>query len=131
MFRSQIGNLRGAREDAEFALSLDPNYRIPALAALAKSLWLAGDTSAAMTRLREAERSIANPSKPSPTEAFWIAAAEVSIGRMDAAKTLLRNARPQGAWLWFYFQAADMDEFRKDSEAEALLARVDPRRSNP
>jgi tetratricopeptide (TPR) repeat protein len=131
MLRSQVGNLKGAREDAEFALSLDSKYQIPALSALAKALWLSGDSSAARARLREAERAIANPLSPTPTEAFWVGAAEVALGRTEMATRLLRDARPQGAWLWFYFQATDLDDFRKTPQAAMLLADIDPRRPAP
>jgi hypothetical protein len=54
--------------------------------------------------------------------------AEVSAGRTERARTLLRDARPKGAWLWFYFQGTELDAFRKIPEVAALLADVDPRR---
>jgi tetratricopeptide (TPR) repeat protein len=126
--RTLTGNAKGARDDAEIALALDSNYRIPPLAALARALWFSGDSLAALVRLREAERSVANPSAPSPTEAYWIAMAEVAAGRTERAAMLLRDARPKGAWLWFYFQGPELDEFRKNPEVAALLADIDPRR---
>ena len=131
MLRLQAGNLRGGQADAEFALALDSTYRIPALAALAKSLWLLGDKKGALARLAEAERSLAKPSTPSSTEAFWIALAEVATGRDEQALSLLRNAQPQGAWLWFYFQSPELDEFRKIPAVAAILADVDPRQPAP
>jgi tetratricopeptide (TPR) repeat protein len=127
MFRSQAGDLKGALADAEFALTLDTIYRIPALSALAKVLWISGDTGAALATIRDAERSVANRRAPSQTEAFWIATAEVAMNRKREAIELLRNARPQAAWLWFYFQASDLAEFRRDPEVAALLANIDPR----
>jgi tetratricopeptide (TPR) repeat protein len=131
MSRSLAGNQKGARDDAEIALALDSSYRIPPLAALVRAKWLSGDTVAALAHLREAERSLANPSAPSPTEAYWIAMAEVTAGRPERATTLLRNARPKTAWLWFYFQGPELDEFRKIPEVAALLNEVDPRRPAP
>ena len=127
--RTLAGNAKGARDDAEIALGLDSNYRIPPLAALARALWFTGDSLAALARLREAERSVADRSAPSPTEAYWIAMAEVAAGRTEQATALLRDARPKGAWLWFYFQGPELDEFRKTPEVAALLADVDPRRA--
>ena len=127
--RTLAGNAKGARDDAEIALGLDSNYRIPPLAALARALWLSGDSLAALARLREAEQSVANPSAPSPTEAYWIAMAEVAGGRTERATALLRDARPKGAWLWFYFQGPELDELRKVPAVAALLADVDPRRA--
>lgn len=129
MSRTLVGNLKGARDDAEIALALDSNYRIPPLAALVRAQFLSGDTSAALSQLHEAERSVANLSAPSPTEAYWIAMAEVATGRTKKATELLRDARPKGAWLWFYFQGPELDDFRKNPEVAALLADVDPRRS--
>jgi tetratricopeptide (TPR) repeat protein len=131
MSRTLSGDLKGALKDAEFALTLDSNYRIPPLAALARAEWLSGDTARARARLDEAERAIVNPTAPNPTEAYWIAMAEVVAGRTERALTLLRNARPQGAWLWFYFEGPELDEFRKDPRAAAILATVDPRRRTP
>jgi tetratricopeptide (TPR) repeat protein len=131
MSRTLVGDLKGARDDAEIALTLDSNYRIPPLAALVRAQFLSGDTSAALAQLREAERSVANPSAPSPTEAYWIAMAEVAAGRTKRATELLRDARPKGAWLWFYFQGPELDEFRKNPEVAAMLADVDPRRPAP
>lgn len=127
MFRSQGGDLNGARTDALNALALDSSYRIPALAALARVLWLAGDTVAALDRATEADRAISNRSAPDPIEAFWVAMAHVATHRPAKAVELLRNSQPRGAWLWFYFGARDLDEFRKQPEVATLLAEMDPR----
>ncbi|HZI99214.1 MAG TPA: tetratricopeptide repeat protein, partial [Gemmatimonadaceae bacterium] len=128
MFRSQAGNFKGAQDDATDALALDSSYRMPGLTALARSLWLAGDKSRALTVVAEAERSVSNPSAPDPTEAFWLAMAEVATQRPEKAVTLLRNSKPRGAWLWFYFGASDLNEFRKRPEVSELMAELDPRR---
>jgi tetratricopeptide (TPR) repeat protein len=126
MFRSQAGDFAGAREDAMTALSMDSSYRIPALAALARALWLSHDSAGALNRVIEAERSISNPSAPDPTEAFWLAIAEVETQRPAKAVELLRTSEPRGAWLWFYFGAGDLREFRKRADVSALLAEMDP-----
>ncbi|HVF39082.1 MAG TPA: protein kinase, partial [Gemmatimonadaceae bacterium] len=127
--RSQAGRFAEARADAEAGLALDSNYRTPTLAALVRAHWLAGDTSAARAALSKAEKSLVNPRVPTATEAYWLGTAEVVTGRPQQALTLLRNARPRGAWLWFYFQTSDFDEFRKDPEVAAFMADIDPRRA--
>lgn len=130
MARSHTGQIEGARKDAEVALTLDSAYRIPPLTALARALWMAGDTAQARKRLDEAFRSIANPPVPSPTEAYWIATAEVVTGRTSRAIRLLRLAEPKGAWLWFYFQGPELDDFRRIPEVAAVMDDVDPRRTS-
>jgi len=127
MFRSQAGDLNGAKKDAMDALALDSAYRMPGLAALTRVLWLEGDTAGALARVAEAERAISNVAAPDPTEAFWLAMAEVATQRPMKAVELLNNSRPRGAWLWFYFGAGDLSDFRKRSDASALLAAMDPR----
>ncbi|HEY8166357.1 MAG TPA: protein kinase [Gemmatimonadaceae bacterium] len=129
--RTLSGDLKGARTDAEFALTLDSNYRIPPLAALARAQWLSGDTARARAHIEEAEQSIAIPSAPSPTEAYWISMAEVTAGRIDHAVRLLRSAQPRGGWLWFYFEGKELDDLRKDPRAAAVLSEADPRRKAP
>ncbi|HEX5577524.1 MAG TPA: hypothetical protein VFX40_04060, partial [Gemmatimonadaceae bacterium] len=82
----------------------------------------------AKARLAEARNSVVNPAVPTPTEAYWISTASVVTGQPGLAISLLRNARPRGAWLWFYFQGPELDEFRKLPEVAAVLEDADPRR---
>jgi tetratricopeptide (TPR) repeat protein len=128
LFRAETGDIPGAKEDAEFALSLDPAYPVPALAALVKSLWMSGDTLQALSRLRQAEAAVLDKSHPSYTEAYWLSIGEVAAGRSDKALELLTNVRPQGAWTWFLFQGSEFVEFRKIPAVAARLAAIDPRR---
>lgn len=128
MSRSDLGLPEGALEDAELALSLDAAYRIPPLAAQARALYHLGDTAGAAARLAEARNSVVNPAIPTPTEAYWVATASVVTGQPESAIRLLRNARPRGAWLWFYFQGPELKEFRKLPEVAAVLDDADPRR---
>jgi hypothetical protein len=114
-------------EDAETALSIDVEYRIPQLSALARALYHLGDTAQARVRLGQAVSAIANPAVPSPTEAYWIAMAAAVMGRNETSMRLLRDARPRGAWLWFYFQGPELAELRKLPEAAAILGEADPR----
>ena len=127
--RSFMGDAAGARADAEEALRLDSNFKVPALSALAKALWLQGDTAAALARVNEAERACAVPGTPSPTESFMLAIAHVAMGRMDRAEKALRTSKPRGAWLWFYYTQPELQEFTKLPGPRAILAEADPRRA--
>jgi hypothetical protein len=124
-----MGDAAGARADAEEALRLDSNFKVPALSALAKALWLQGDTAAALARVNEAERACAVPGTPSPTESFMLAIAHVAMGRMDRAEKALRTSKPRGAWLWFYYTQPELQEFTKLPGPRAILAEADPRRA--
>jgi tetratricopeptide (TPR) repeat protein len=128
LFRSQTGDAKGAVADAEFALALDRNYPVPALGALAKALWHAGDTAQAVARIIEGERSMVNPNAPSYTESYWLSVGEVATGRNRQAVELIRKTRPHGAYLWFLFQSGMFDDFRKIPEVAKMLDAMDPRR---
>ena len=117
--------------DAQTALGIDVEYRIPQLSALARALYHLGDTTQARVRLEQAVDAIVNPAVPSPTEAYWIAMAASVMGRFDIAIRLLRDAQPRGAWLWFYFQGPELDALREIPEAAAVLAEADPRAARP
>ena len=127
--RSFMGDAAGARADAEEALRLDSNFRVPALASLAKALWLQGDTAAALARINEAERACAVPGTPSPTESFMLAITHVAMNRIDRAERALRTSKPRGAWLWFYYTQPELASFVKLPGPKAILAEADPRRA--
>ena len=128
LFRSETGDAKGAIADAEFALALDRNYSVPALSALARALWMNGDSAQAMKRILEAERAVADASTPTYTESFWLGLAEVSLGRNRQAVELLKRTRPQGAILWFLYQSTIFDDFRKIPEVVKMMDAMDPRR---
>jgi tetratricopeptide (TPR) repeat protein len=128
LVRVYSGDAAGALKDAEFAFTLDSSYRIPPLVALSKALGALGDTAGALTRLEEATRLIADPAAPTYTEAYWIGMAAVALGKNDLALSLLRRVKVRGAWLWFMYEGTELDEFRKISEAAAILEEADPRR---
>ena len=127
LVKAQLGDLAGARVDAEAAVAIPSTSRIPQLAALARILWLQGDTARAIARLVEAENNMVNPSGPNPTDAYWLELGEITAGRIDKAKNLLRTTLPRGALMWFMSQADELAEFRKDPEVGALLSQIDPR----
>ncbi|HEX6574880.1 MAG TPA: protein kinase [Gemmatimonadaceae bacterium] len=126
LLRAQLGDIAGARNDAEAAAKIASSYRVPQLAALASARWSSGERSSALKALSDAEEIVA--ATPSPTEAFWICAAEVALGRSDRAKEYLRRASPRGAVLWFMFQAEEFESFLKDSEMAAIIREADPRK---
>ena len=128
LLRAQLGDLKGARDDAETSLRIPSSYRIPQLGVLARVLWLEGDTAQALKRIREAEDALVTPLTPSPTDAFWLSIGEVTAGRVEQAKQLLRTVKPSGAVAWFMFQAEEFNEFRKEREVAASLASMDPRK---
>ncbi len=128
LFRAETGDAKGAIADAEFALSLDRNYRAPALSALARALYASGDTAAAVERVIEAEKSIANPLAPTYTEVYWVALAEVATKRDRHAVELLRRLQTRGAYAWFLFQGTIFDDFRQIPEVAAMMTEMDPRR---
>jgi serine/threonine-protein kinase len=128
LFRAQAGDARGAIADAQFALELDPSFRVPALSALAKGQVAAGDTAAAIETVLKAEREIVNLSAPTYTEAFWVGLAETATGRYRQASDLLTSTRPHGAILWFMFQSSNFDKLRSVPRVVAFLDSIDPRR---
>ena len=125
--RSDLGLTEAAMSDAQTALSIDVEYRIPQLSALARALYHLGDTAQALARLQQAIDAVADPAVPSPTEAYWIAMSAAVMGRSKIAIRFLRDAQPRGAWLWFYFQGPELNDLRKIPEAAAILAEADPR----
>jgi len=127
LLRIQLGDMKGARADADAAVAVPSSYRTPQLSALARVLWLEGDSARALATLDKAERSLAHPGSPSPSDAFWICLAEVTVGHIDKAVSLFLNTTPRGALLWFMFQGDELAEFRKNPEIAPVMTRIDPR----
>jgi tetratricopeptide (TPR) repeat protein len=127
LLRIQLGDIRGARQDADAAVAIKSTYRTPQLSALSRVLWIEGDTARALATLDEAEHSLLHAGSPSPSDAFWICLAEFTAGRIDKAKSLFVNAKPRGALLWFMFQGEELAEFRKYPEIARIMSRIDPR----
>jgi tetratricopeptide (TPR) repeat protein len=128
LLRAQLGDLKGARADADAAVAIPSSYRIPQLGALARILWMQGDTAGALARIKEMENARVSQSFSHPTEAFWVDVAEITAGRNAEAKKVLRNVKPKGALAWFMFEAEEFNDFRKDREVASLLSEMDPRK---
>jgi serine/threonine-protein kinase len=128
LLRAQLGDIKGARADAEAGIAMPSGYKIPQLGVLVRVLVLDGDTALALKLLAEAERNMPNPDAPSPTDVFWLGVGEVSVGHIAKAEQLLRTVKPRGAVAWFMLQADELQEFRKIPEVSAQLNAMDPRR---
>lgn len=116
----------GAVEDAEAALRIDPSYAVPARAVLAQALVARGDTAGARTELERAIEALAEPARPSPTDALYVAGAFVALGRDEEALDFIERARPHSAWLWFYLQSPTFDPIRDRPRFRAVEANADP-----
>ena len=120
------GDLVGALDDAETAVRTTQGFVVPPHAALAAALARSGDSAGASREIAAAREAIVDPAHPSPTEARWIGAALLVMGRPNETLDLLERARPRGAWLWFYFAAADFDSIREDPRFVRVMKEARP-----
>lgn len=107
--------------DAEHALRIDPSYEVPARAVLAAALWRQGDRDRALQELARSRSALADPDEPSPTDALYLGAALVSMGRIDEALELVEATRPRSRWLWFYLQSPAFDAVREDERFRRVV----------
>ena len=120
------GDCDGAKADAETALQIDVSYPVPARSQLASALHCLRDRDDAERELARAFREVGDPTEPSPTEAYFMVAALVSMGREEAGLDLLESARPRGAWLWWYFLGSDFDPLRGSERFQAVMRESRP-----
>jgi tetratricopeptide (TPR) repeat protein/tRNA A-37 threonylcarbamoyl transferase component Bud32 len=120
------GDTRAARDEAELALALDTSYTIPARSLLVAVAHAEGDTAASR---RDLERMVADAGDAaiSPTTARYLAAAQISVGQLQAALSTIERARPRGAYLWFYLQSPDFEPLASAPRFQAIIAEADPR----
>jgi DNA-binding SARP family transcriptional activator/TolB-like protein len=128
LIRLHLRDAAGARSDAETALRIDDSYSIPARSVLARALYALGDTVAAREELKATTASLADPVRPTQTEARFLSAALLALGERPAALELLEHARPRGAWLWFYLQAPDFHGIRNDQRFRRIIEETRPLR---
>jgi hypothetical protein len=108
------------------ALSLDTSYGLPARSVLAAAHYLLGDTVASGREIRIARQQLADPVRPSPTEALFLGSALMVLQRPDETLDLLESARPRSAWIWFYFQDPLFDGIRSHPRFQRVNDQVKP-----
>jgi adenylate cyclase len=121
------GNVLRARADAEVAAGVGSAHAIPVTATLAAALALSAATEEARAAFEEALRLAGSDTLP-VVDAPYMAMAAAALGDRDQAVALLRRARPQGAWFWFYLQTPLLDALRDDPRFQQLVSAADPRR---
>jgi TolB-like protein/tetratricopeptide (TPR) repeat protein len=119
--RRLSGDCQGARADAETALQIDSSYPVPALSQLASALHCLGDRGRAAREMAQAMREIGDPAVPSPTEAYFLGAALIAMGREEEAIDLMERARPRGALLWFLFLGPDFEPVRENERFQTVM----------
>jgi len=124
--RLATGDLVGAREDAQTAVRTTQGYIIPPRSMLAAALARSGDTTAANREIAVARDAMTNRESPNPTDARWLGAALLAVGRRDEMLDLVERARPRGAWLWFYFTAQEFDSIRDDPRFVRVMKDAHP-----
>jgi DNA-binding SARP family transcriptional activator/TolB-like protein len=126
MLRLETDDVRGGLDDAETAVRVEDGYSIPPHSALAIALARTGARQRADAEADRVLSEIADPTAPSPTDARWIASALLAVGRRTDALNLIERARPRGAWLWFYFLAADFAPIRDDPRFLKVMREARP-----
>ncbi len=125
--RLQLGDMAGARADAQAALRFAPaESRYMAEGAMAMVEARTGDTVAARARVERVLRSVlaADSTAASgvhPRQAHAIGMALVAVGELDRALDLLERASPRGAQLWLYFIGPEFDPIRSRPRFQRLV----------
>ncbi|HJQ66806.1 MAG TPA: hypothetical protein VJ816_10530 [Gemmatimonadales bacterium] len=122
--RLQLGEIDGARGDAETAMRLGEGSELAA-AVLTLAEAQAGDTQAARARLERALRVIRHPERPGPTEALF-AAAMAAVGDEQQALDFLVRVQPRGAQLVFELRAPEFDRLRGNPRFQRLVEQSNP-----
>ena len=127
--RLLLGDLAGARADAEAARRLGPTgstyWGEAVLAILAAR---EGDSAEARSRAGRLARSLAEPGRPTVQEARWIGAALVAAGEREQALDLLESVpvERRGALLWFFLRFPELDALRAEPRFRRLMAESRP-----
>jgi len=126
MVRLTQGDIRAARDEADLALALDTIYTVPARSLLVRVYAAEGETAKATA---EADRLLGElgTGDVSPTSARFAAGALLAVGRRDDAIRLIEQARPRGAYLWFYLRSLEFRPLADDPRFARVHGEADPR----
>ncbi len=120
--RLMLGDLVGARADAEMALRTGGRDSSLGNALLAMVGARGGDTAAARIFVNRALRALPDTTWEVLLEERLIpVVALVTIGDREAALALLERVRPRGATLWSALRAPDFDPLRAEPRFQHLI----------
>ena len=127
--RLLLGDLAGARADAEAARRLGPpGFSYWGEAVLAILVARSGDTATARATAIRLGASLTEPGRPTVQEARWISAALAAAGERERAIALLESvpAERRGAELWFFLRFPELDPLRHDPRFQRLVEEAKP-----
>jgi TolB-like protein len=122
--RLLLGDLEGARTDAEAARRLGPpGFTYWGEAVLAILAARRGDSVGARATAEHLARQIEDPARPTVQQARWIGAALAAAGARQEALALLESVpvERRGAELWFFLQFPELDPLRGEPRFQRLL----------
>ncbi|HTL04609.1 MAG TPA: hypothetical protein VL241_02600, partial [Gemmatimonadales bacterium] len=120
------GDVRAAHDEADLALAMDSTYTVPARSLLARVYVAEGNPAKAAAEVTRVQQAVGSGDL-SPTNARYLAAALVAVGRGQDAIGVLERARPRGAYLWFYMRSPDFKPLQSDPRFQKLFKEADPR----
>jgi TolB-like protein len=126
--RVMLGDLVGARADAEMALRVGAGDSSLGNALLAMVSVQSGDTVAARALLSRVLQALPDTSWVAllEEEQMMPAVALVKLGDRDGALTLLEHVHPRGARLWSALRAPDLDPLRSEPRFQNLVEESRP-----
>lgn len=125
--RVMVGDLAGARSDAEMALRVGAGDSILGNSLLAMVSVQSGDTVAARALMSRVLQALPDTSWVALLEEQMMpAVALVKLGDRDGALALFERVRPRGARLWSALRAPDLDPLRAEPRFQNLVDAARP-----